>query len=572
MKKSVKILLIGLGVVVAGGAVYGLTRPKTTYETEKITRGTVISEVSVTGSIAPSSKISLQPEVSGKITKIAVKEGAEVKEGDLLIQLDTRDASARVASQQAAVASARARLRELQAGATAADMLVSQTAVEAARQQYTAAVAAEADAETALTNARRSYENVKARTTTQDEGKVSALQDDYDSASTTASDAVNRLTSPMFDLNDLLLFSSSDSQSQSDATSTRREAKTALTALSAAAASARAVGGATGMTNNYDAVVNALTAVKRHADACAKVLQYAPSLPAATLSTYQINASTAQSSLNAMLTKVNADKSALDLQERLNATDITAAEIAVSNAESAVTSAAHAVDSATAAVNQAEASYNLKKTGSRPEEIDAQRAQVASAEATLASLQADLAKRSIRAPLTAIVTDLPFNPGETVQPGQVAVTLNAKDRFEITANISEVDIARVKVNDPVNITLDAFSVNEIWTGKVISIQPAEKVVEGVIFYETKIVFDKDDERLRSGMTANLDISTAQRDNVLRVPVRAIKDAVGKKTVQVLVNGQPVTKDIQVGLENNDYVELLSGLAEGDEVVVATNKK
>src|SRR5262245_54604701 len=86
----------GIAVLLVGGIVFASTRPKvTTYETETVGRGDVVHEVTVTGSIAPMKKIELQPEVSGRVTRIAVTEGAEVHAGDVLIEIDSRDAAAR---------------------------------------------------------------------------------------------------------------------------------------------------------------------------------------------------------------------------------------------------------------------------------------------------------------------------------------------------------------------------------------------------------------------------------------------------------------------------------------------
>jgi len=572
-KRTRIIVIVTLIAAVAAGAVFlYVRRGKSSYETEVVSRGDVVEQVSVTGSITPVSKISLQPEASGKIVDIAVKEGDQVKTGDLLVKIDSRDVESRIASQRAAVDGARAMLRQLQEGATPEELKVASAAVDTARAQLDAAVSAKDSATTTLANANDNLANARLKADTLLQSRLYSLVLDFDEAVTVSTDVINHLTDQLFTGSDFLSFTSSDSQAESDAVSTRMTAKAALPSVSTAAASAKAANTVAAAAAAYADIVNGLKTAKTHADACAKVLNYAVGLSSTTLASYQLNVSTAQNSLNAAISKLNADKNNLDLQQRLNETDIKAAEISRDNAQAALVSAGHGIDTSRSALDQAQANYELKKTGSRQETIDAQKAQVASAEAALSGLMTELSKRSITAPFDAIVTNIPVELGETVQPGKTVAVLNTKDHFEIVSNVSEVDIARVAVGQPVNITLDAFSSSEKWTGKVISIQPAEKVVEGVIFYETKIVFNEDDPRLKSGMTANLDIETSRKDGVLRIPLRGLKEKPGRKYVEVLSGGKVAEKDIVTGLESNDFVEVKSGLNEGEAVVIATNGK
>lgn len=561
---TVIILVVVVGIIVAVAA-----KPKVAYETEAVDRGPVVEAVSVTGSIAPLTKIQLQPEVAAKIVKIPVKEGDSVKAGDLLIKLDSRDIEARVAAQRAALVGADALYRELQAGATTEDLRLSETAVKTSEAQLAASVSAKADAETALVNAHQNLDNTRAKVDTLIVGKVSTFLSDYDEAVTVAGDAVNRLTSPMFSSSDFLTFTSSDAQAETNAINTRKEAKVSLPLVSAAVTQARAGGDAVAVQAAYLAVSSNLSAVKRHVDAAAVVLSYAVNLSSTTLATYQQNVNLAQSYVDSVIEKLAADQNGLELQQRLNDVDVTNAEISHANAEAALTGATHAIETAQSSLDQARAAYQMKKTGARPEQVDAQRAQVAAQRAALDGLLADLSKRSILAPLDGIVTTVDAEIGENVQPGKPLVLLNAQDHFEIIANISEVDIANIRVGEPVKITLDAFSSDELWAGTVTSVNPAEKVVEGVIFYETKILFDQEDPRLKSGMTANLDIEVARKDDVLRLPIRGLREKTGRTYVEILRAGKSVEVDIKIGIENTEHVEILSGLGEGEAVIVGT---
>ena len=574
MPKLGKKWIVGavIATVVVSGVVYKITRPKTTYETATIGKGDVVHDVSVTGSIAPFKKIVLQPEVSAKVVKIDVAEGAEVKAGDVLVQLDARDIAAKLGSQRAAVDSAQAKLDELIAGSTTQELALAETALATATSRRDSAIAAKADAEAALTNAHTNDDNAHAKSDTLMSGKLATFLLGYDNAFTSASDAMTRLTNGMFTTNDLLTFSTINQGAETAADATRTDAKAKLDDLARVVATIKAAGTVDAALGSYAVASGDLAAIKKHLEACRNVLSYTSGVSSATLATYQQNVSTALSNVDGAVAALSADKQSVDLQSKVNAADATAAQITVQSAKSAFSAAVYAVETNQKALAQAQADLTLKKSGNRPEVIAAQRAQVAAAFAVLAGLQTELAKRTIVAPIDGIVTAIPIEVGETVQPSTAAVSLNAKGNFEIVTNVSEVDVANVVVGQPVRITLDAYSPDQAWTGKVSFINPSEKVVEGVIFYETKIVFDKEDARLRSGMTANLSIETARRASVLRLPLRALKQQQNRAYVQKLVGGKPTEIDVKVGVEDNEYAEVLSGLIEGDGVVLGSTTK
>lgn len=563
-------LFIGVAVLLGGGLLYArLSKPKTQLITEAISRGTVISEISVTGSIAAKTKVTLQPETVGKVTQIFVKEGDTVTVGQALLSLDDRDIVARVAAQRAALEAAKAQLTQLRAGATPEEIRVAEAAVATATTQRDAAVAAKADSQTALDNSGKNLEAVKARAASYLQSKVDAFLIDYDQASYVAGDAVNRLTSGLYTTTNQLSFSSSSAEAQSRAEASRGTARAALPNIQSAVSSVKIQAGADSVSTAWAGIMSDLSRVNEHLNDSAAVLNYAPSLSAATLSSYQANTNTAQSNMNTVMQELTTDKTGLDTQEKTNDADIQTAQTALSNARAALTVAANAALSAENALTQAKANLDLKRAPTRPEQIAAQEARVHAESAALDGLLTDLSKRTIAASIDAVVTDIPVTKGETISPGQAAVVLNTKGNFEIVSNVSEIDIAKVKVGDQVAITLDAFSGGQKWTGKVVSIQPAEKVVEGVVFYETKVLFDAEDERLRSGMTANLEIEAGRREGVLRLPIRAIKEKAGRKSVQILRDGQTTESDVEIGLENTEYVEVLRGVTEGDLVVTGT---
>ena len=567
---SKKVTIISIAVIsVVAVVVYMASRQaEIEYETYAVDRGEVVELISATGSIAPSSKIKLQPEVSGKVVEVLAEEGAEVSKGDILLQLDVGDINAQILAQRAALASAEARLAEYEAGPTGQEISLAERSVDTARTRLESSITAKADAEQALDNANKNLANTQAKSETQIELRLTQFLSDMEDASISAGDAVNRLTDPLFDSSNFLSFNISNAQAESTASQTRAQAVSALPQINDAWSDSAALMTVENVEAQYMVMMPYMTQVKNHLDAVVQALNYAQGLDATTLATYQQNASTALSAVSTTMQSLENDEDNLDLQRRLNDTEIITAEIAVSNAEAAVNTATNTIKTNQDLLAEAEASLELKKTGVREEVIAAQRAVVSAERARLVGLQNDYAKRRIAAPVDGIVTLVSAEVGESLTPNQTVILLNAKGNLEVTANISEIDIARISIGDSVEITLDAFTDDEVWTGTIVAIQPAETVVDNVIFYETTIRFDNEDERLRSGMTANLDIETERRDSVLRMPVRALNLKNGDTYVEVLGERNMIKKvDVEVGLETDDFIEIISGPNEGDEVVV-----
>jgi len=103
---------------------------------------------------------------------------------------------------------------------------------------------------------------------------------------------------------------------------------------------------------------------------------------------------------------------------------------------------------------------------------------------------------------------------------------------------------------------------------VIFIEPAEKIVEGVVYYEIRIGFDEDlPKGIKSTMTADIIIQTEKRENVLVVPREAIKRVGDKTMVEVLGDGLIQEREVEIGLRGDDIIEILSGLTQGEKVIL-----
>ncbi|OGY57906.1 MAG: hypothetical protein A3D47_00085 [Candidatus Colwellbacteria bacterium RIFCSPHIGHO2_02_FULL_43_15] len=198
-----------------------------------------------------------------------------------------------------------------------------------------------------------------------------------------------------------------------------------------------------------------------------------------------------------------------------------------------------------------------------------QRAQIGSSLANVANFKTQLGKNNIYASISGIITKVDIKPGENVTVSSPVINLISINDFEVEANIPEADISKVSLGSPVQITLDAYGDEVIFKAHVASIEPAETIVEGVTTYKVRVEFSENDERIKSGMTANMDIQGKSETNVISVPQQAIVTKNGEKFVKVLKNGTPLEIRVTVGLRGaNGNTTILSGLNEGDEVILS----
>ena len=146
------------------------------------------------------------------------------------------------------------------------------------------------------------------------------------------------------------------------------------------------------------------------------------------------------------------------------------------------------------------------------------------------------------------------------------ISLLPDETYEVEVDIYEEDIVKVKISDPVKISLVAFP-DKIFKGKVIEIDPAEKLIEGVVYYEVTIGFEETPENIKPGMTADIAIQTARKENVLLIPKESLQEKDDKTIVQVFENGEIKEKEIETGLLGDEVVEIISGLNEGEKVII-----
>ncbi len=179
-----------------------------------------------------------------------------------------------------------------------------------------------------------------------------------------------------------------------------------------------------------------------------------------------------------------------------------------------------------------------------------------------------IAKRNIYSPINGIVTDIYTEVGETISAGAPVVTVISSDGYQVEANLPEADMVKVKIGADADVILDAFNDDEILSATVVSVDPAETLIDGVATYKTVLQFNSVDERIRPGMTADVYIKGEHKDGVIAVPQRSVITKDGRKYVRILDGEEIVEKEVATGMRGTDgNIEILEGVSVGEKVIV-----
>ncbi len=247
-----------------------------------------------------------------------------------------------------------------------------------------------------------------------------------------------------------------------------------------------------------------------------------------------------------------------------------------------------------AQVQQARDAYQQLKDAPRASDIAVAEAQVAQAEATLAKLRAGASEEEKRiaqaqveqarvslqqarllldgakltAPFDGVVAAVLAEEKALVTAATPVLQLVDLSTLHVDVNVDEVDIAAVREGQPAVLTLDALTDVEV-EGTIASIAPLPAADASIVAYVVRIALAPTDAPLKVGMTATARIITESKDGVLLVPNRAISvnRQDGTFRVEKWVNGRSVQTDIVVGLRSDLQSEIISGLQDGDQLII-----
>jgi multidrug efflux pump subunit AcrA (membrane-fusion protein) len=215
---------------------------------------------------------------------------------------------------------------------------------------------------------------------------------------------------------------------------------------------------------------------------------------------------------------------------------------------------------------QAEASLSDLIGGPPHEQIAIAEAQVEQARISVSTAQARLDEATLVAPFSGAVTAVRISVGGWASGP--AVELLDAGSLEVVLNVDEVDVGQVSVGTETLVTLEAWPDQE-FEGQVVSVAPRGSASGGIVTYEVHIRLSTGDLPIRAGMTANAQLITSARRDVLLVPNRAITvDRQAAKYYVYEVHGDDLAKqEVTIGLRDSEYTEVRSGLSAGDQVAL-----
>ncbi len=524
-----------------------------------VQRGPVEIKVVETGTIEPLHKVEVKSKVGGRVFRLFVDEGSIVQQGQILATIDPVDINTEVAALRAQLASAQAHLAEARknanyqqaqtatgidqyahnveaAGAHLQEMEANATAQPKLTQQSIAIAQGNLDAARAAYNAQVESLNLMVQST--DPQAIVSAQSAYDQAKAQAkNDSLN------LDRQHKLLAKGFVSQQAVDAAETQ---------------------------SNVSAAHE--REVKDHLDRIKKINE---------------------------LQEANARAQVANAQGQVRQM-----EAALAQAQTSVlpVTTRHELDNARAAYQQAQAQLAAARSGKvqnlmRQDEIAAAEADAQQIAHQLAEKLVNLHDTTIRASMTGVVTKRYVEQGElitsaidTFSSGSPIFQVSDLSTMLVKININEVDIQKIKPGLLTEVTIDA-SRGITFVGHVHKVAPAALTsssanagtdtssstsTQNVIRFPVEIQIDRADARLKPGMSARCSIIVARHPNVLRIPTNCVQGDGAQATVQVVTetmkDGEKVQtatpRPVTVGLRGDDFVEIVSGLKEGEKVRAA----
>lgn len=634
MKKKKFWIISGsiLLLIILASLVFSNRKPKVEYSTVFAKEGQLLQTVSESGTVKPVKELSLNFLSSGRLKEIKVKTGDKVEEGQVLASLEDTSLQVRKAEAEAALSVAEASLSKLLAGASNTTINVS---LRSLNQAQTAVSSAKIDLEqikkTVAENIKQAEKtlfdlqsNLSTDITPQEQA-VSLAETSYDNAKKNGlKNIANSRSSALLILSDKIITAQialdnintilEDEDAKNvlgvkNSTVIVQVKSSRLSALNLIKSAEEKVAQAK-IVSDEDSVILAGEEVKELLTLTGQTLDQTYTLLEASIVSYdfsQTKLDSFKATVSAQINQINAALSSLEsviqglhnsilnyetslasAEDNLNQARVNLenAKISASNALNSVklsgsqqiSAAQSRLDSALNSLSVSEAQYENTVAPARSQDIAVSEAQVKQAESALEGINQQIKDTLLISPVDGVVNQVNYEVGEQFGlGGKAMLSLLVDNSFNIEVDISESNISKIKVGDETEITLDAFPEDLVLKGRVSFIEPAQTVIQDVVYYKVKIEFSELEDILemlsarnltiKSGMTANVIIMTEKLDKVIQVPARAVIEKDGQKIVRVLSAGEMIEKPVSVGLQGDEgFIEIKDGLLPGEEVV------
>ncbi|HEU5099328.1 MAG TPA: efflux RND transporter periplasmic adaptor subunit [Roseiflexaceae bacterium] len=572
-RTSHSILVIGiLSLALASCAGQATT---TNTATATITRGELIQSVSGSGQVKPAQDANLNFGTTGIVAQVLVKEGQRVQQGDRLATIDTRELDQQVLQAEANLKSAQAAITALKNGPEETDLRAAQAQLEAAQIQ--------------LKQTRQG--NARAADIASARAQLRAAQADLAALKTPGPDEISaaqlRLAQAQANLQNTR---DGDSAAKTRAKLDLSRSATTLTQAQSRYATA---------SQSWQYVQETGRDPVNPSKTNAQGKSVPNTLNDAQRQQYYDTFVQAEAALHAAEDAVTQAQVAYDSARQKEAADVPLAEQQVADAQRQLDALQNPTPQKLAAAEaklaQAQAQLN-QLSGGTPNDIALSEANVAQrqaaldalmappaekdlaqAQANVAQAEANLARAKINRQLSELVA--PFNgtiatvgikPGDTVGgtgSQTAAIAMVDDSAFHVDVNISEADLAHLRIGQEASVELDALPGQQL-AGSLDYIAPTATTQQNVTTYLARVSLKPTEQPLRAGLSAAVSIITDKRSDVLLAPNGAIQEADGGPQVEVKSGSTTQAVKISTGLVGDSFTEVTSGLKEGDVVMLA----
>lgn len=595
-----RLFALALIGVIVGGAVFvsraNAPAAKQELRTQPVTKGTVTQSVAISGSVASSSQAKLTFQKTGKVTAVYVSVGQQVSAGQALAKVDSTDLENALAQAQSSLRSAQVSYDRAVASANDAQRSLEQT------QQST---------QTDIANAEQAVTKLKANYVTAKNAALSAATTIYTDIGSFQSGLDTLKTDIDIESNDLAQAQRDPAvglNAQSDVKNAQNAINGGYGPLSSAQSLTasvlkpaidewqRGIDGIGASIARFDsALASGSDTTAASADFQQSMLSYnlasqkltsAIDSVSSPLSSIASNVTTAQASLNTTNTRTMTalDRSRTDLATLLTAvtaepqlasstkTKLSQAGTSLSTVNDAIGgSIVNAMQNVDATIQRSAQSVQSAQTNvaQQPFNLANAKASVDNAATNVQTAQANLDTATLYAPSSGIIASIASAVGESA--ASPVMVLTGSSALTLHGTIGEADVAKLKVGQVANVTVDAVGTSARMTGKVTSVDPTATIQQGVPVYGVDVTIDLPNQQVRPGMSGTANVVIASRQGVLTVPNLAIRTTSGKRYVQVLKDGEAVDTDVTFGIANDTVTEVTAGLAEGDLVVLPQSR-
>ncbi len=543
MQKKIILTIIIVLVLIIGiyqGFLKKETPKFTLVETEI---GNITQEISETGQVKKGEETNLNFKNAGRIEKIYVAVNDEVKSGEKLIKLEATQLQIQLQESKASLSLVQAGLDKLLTGASPEEIQVAETTV--------------ANAQTSLESSQQNLKDVQSKAEesldSAYEDVVNSLDDSYLEADN-ASTVIVLLQKTYFTENYAGGIRIEEYQEGIMVRENKDEIEKAV-------ADIKSYIGSVDDNNQHYNIDLAVSGTKEALKEIQISLRFIreiceqSSYYNTVSATDKTSLDTQKSYINTALTNITNFQQAIASAKATNETNINISMASVSTAQGVL--------------KTAQDKLSLLVASPRQEDVNSYQAQVKQAQAQVQLLENQIQESTLKSPIEGQIIKINKKIGEMVQPAlpDAVIILLPTDPFEIEVDIYEEDIIKINIGNQVDISLVAFP-DQVFKGRVISLEPTEKLIEGIVYYEVTVAFEQIPNGINPGMTADIIIKTASRENVLTVLEDAVQKKEGKTIVEIFKDGVIESREIETGLlGSNDMIEVISGLEEGEKIIL-----